>query len=415
MFGTLRIIFFASLIFDKLYDFSREVYIKCHLSKINKKVKKLFEEKKQKAFGVLYFIVDNWKDRAVKIVPLVICWVLIFSGEFVYGFFALNTYFQDVNNPNPPLVQGLENIGNGGRLNFPKVTVCPILWAKYNSSITGNFPVSDAVYKATPLSVDSCKSYPNGPYKPFVDCWNNRNSRKVKYNIEGLDRNDPEFNCFDFNLNNEAFVNQYQIDGYMQIRVKSLNRDVTNSTNAVAVYFTDTNDALPVEFAAKSVGWFKLPKFTQNRLSLEKTILEKRNTTSKVTYGPVLSQADDIPSSIIYQGALDELDIILTYRTLETTILRFSYGVDLLKTLGLIGGFFGVLRGVLVVYTIFDLVYILVRECLFQKSIKELHKKVKDFDSKLDEGIEMKSKESLTIKVDSGEDEKKIQFNNKSE
>ena len=77
--------------------------------------------------------------------------------------------------------------------------------------------------------------------------------------------------------------------------------------------------------------------------------------------------------------------------------MRYTFKGDFLKMLALIGGFFGVLRGILVIYTIFDLAYLLIRECCFQKSIKNLHRKVKDFSSKLDDSIELKTKESLML------------------
>ena len=230
----------------------------------------------------------------------------------------------------------------------------------------------------------------------------------VKYDIEGL-TNDPIFSCFHLNLNKEAIANQYQNEAFMHIKIKSLNRFVDNSTNAVAVYFTDTNPELPTVLSAKSINWFKLPVFSQNIISLEKIITETKtlskttnriivsNITEKVTYRPVISLADDIHDPTIYQGDQDQIDLIVNFRTLETTTLRYTFKGDFLKMLALIGGFFGVLGGILVIYTIFVLAYLLIRDCCFQKSIKNLHRKVKDFSSKLDDGIELKTKESLML------------------
>ena len=122
---------------------------------------------------------------------------------------------------------------------FPKVTICPILWSRYNlTEVTTGSEQKESI--PTPLSISSCRSFPNGPDNPSQDCFGIKTRRGVKYDIEGL-TNDPIFSCFDLNLNKEAFANQYQNEAFMHIKIKSLNRYVDNSSNAVAVYFTDTN------------------------------------------------------------------------------------------------------------------------------------------------------------------------------
>ena len=99
MFGTLRIIFLVSLIFDLGYNKIRELYIQYKLKKINKKVNQL-TERKQKIFGTLYFIVDTWKDRIAKFFPHFACWILIIAGEAIYANIKIKEYEDGRTNPN---------------------------------------------------------------------------------------------------------------------------------------------------------------------------------------------------------------------------------------------------------------------------------------------------------------------------
>jgi hypothetical protein len=171
----------------------------------------------------------------------------------------------------------------------------------------------------------------------------------------------------------------------MEIEVNSIDlKDSKNIRNVVGVYLLSQGDPIPKDINPRLSSWINFPTFSQNIVTLQKSqniyyksLFRNSGKQDFDSFNPIQSQPSDLQDPSLYLSSTKtKIKIILKFRSLDI-IKRVEYAeTEILAYISALGGFFGILKIILLLSDLFEYLYDSIRTICVGKSMKQLHSKI---------------------------------------